>query len=79
MSRALPNGALAIKRIFTKIIMQERSPPSIDDFCYICEDAYGPEEVIEMEEKILKALNFDIGIPLSYRFLRRYARVSNSP
>lgn len=30
-----------------------------------------------MEIKILKVIGFDLGIPLSYRFLRRYARVSN--
>lgn len=31
-----------------------------------------------MEMNILKVVNFDLGIPLSYRFLRRYARVSDS-
>lgn len=29
-----------------------------------------------MEIKILKKIGFDLGVPLSYRFLRRYARVS---
>lgn len=28
-----------------------------------------------MERKILQALNFDINIPVPYRFLRRYAKV----
>jgi cyclin B len=28
-----------------------------------------------METNVLKVLGFDLGIPLSYRFLRRYARV----
>lgn len=28
-----------------------------------------------MEMSILKAVDFDIGLPLSYSFLRRYARV----
>jgi len=46
----------------------------IDDFCYICDDAYSQKEVIAMEEKMLRVLKFDIGMPLSYRFLRRYAR-----
>ena len=31
-----------------------------------------------MEMSILKAVDFDIGLPLSYSFLRRYARVSIS-
>ncbi len=57
-------------------VQQERCPPVIDDFCYICDDAYSQKEVILMEERMLRALKFDIGVPLSYRFLRRYARVS---
>ncbi|CAL8118766.1 unnamed protein product [Orchesella dallaii] len=54
----------------------ERCPPVIDDFCYICDDAYSQKDVIQMEEKMLKSLKFDIGVPLSYRFLRRFARVA---
>ncbi|KRZ44395.1 G2/mitotic-specific cyclin-B3 [Trichinella pseudospiralis] len=56
----------------------ERCPPSIEDFLYICDNAYTAEEVFEKERDVLKNLEFDIGFPLSYRFLRRYARVTNS-
>jgi len=52
----------------------ERTPPMVDDFCYICDDAYPNKDIIRMETKILKVLKFDIGMPVSYRFLRRYAR-----
>lgn len=48
----------------------------IDDFLYICDGAYTQRELLRMEMSILKIMDFDIGIPLSYRFLRRYARVS---
>lgn len=47
----------------------------MDDFLYVCDDAYKREEVIAMETSILQALGFDINIPVSYRFLRRYAKV----
>lgn len=57
---------------------QERTPPYVDDFLYICDDAYNRKELIAMEMKILKKIDFDLGVPLSYRFLRRYARVSFS-
>lgn len=60
---------------FLFALFQERCPPVIDDFCYICDDAYSQKDVIQMEEKMLHVLKFDIGVPLSYRFLRRYARV----
>ncbi|OXA59694.1 G2/mitotic-specific cyclin-B3 [Folsomia candida] len=52
----------------------ERCPPAIDDFCYICDDAYPTKEIIKMEMIILRSLNYDIGFPLSYRFVRRYSR-----
>ncbi|XP_034425168.1 G2/mitotic-specific cyclin-B3 isoform X3 [Hippoglossus hippoglossus] len=53
---------------------EERSPPCVDDFLYICDDAYKREELISMEAGILQTLSFDINIPIPYRFLRRYAK-----
>uniref|UniRef100_A0A8C6TQ99 G2/mitotic-specific cyclin-B2 n=1 Tax=Neogobius melanostomus TaxID=47308 RepID=A0A8C6TQ99_9GOBI len=53
---------------------EERSPPCVDDFLFICDDAYKREELIAMEGNILQTLKFDINIPIPYRFLRRYAR-----
>lgn len=49
--------------------------PQINSFLYVCDNAYKKEEIIEMERKILSAIDFNLGLPLSYRFLRRYARV----
>lgn len=56
-------------------VCQEQCPPSIDDFLYICDDAYKRQEFLVMERNILQGLNFDINIPVPYRFLRRYAKV----
>ncbi|XP_051256429.1 G2/mitotic-specific cyclin-B3 [Dicentrarchus labrax] len=53
---------------------EERSPPCVDDFLYICDDAYKREELISTEASILQKLSFDINIPIPYRFLRRYAK-----
>lgn len=49
----------------------------MEDFLYICDDAYKRKEFLDMERVILKAIGFDIGMPLSYRFLRRYAKVGS--
>ncbi|TNN46404.1 G2/mitotic-specific cyclin-B3 [Liparis tanakae] len=57
---------------------EERSPPCVDDFLYICDDAYKREEIISMEATILQTLAFDISIPIPYRFLRRYAKCVSS-
>jgi len=54
----------------------ERSPPAVDDFLYICDDAYDRRQLLRMEIRMLKVVNFDLGAPLSYTFLRRYARCS---
>lgn len=50
----------------------------VEDFLYICDGAYVHDELIKMEIEVLKTIGFDLGIPLSYRFLRRYTRVSFS-
>lgn len=48
----------------------------MDDFLYICDDAYQREELLAMEMSILQTLHFDVNIPIAYRFLRRFAKVS---
>ncbi|XP_064084485.1 G2/mitotic-specific cyclin-B3-like isoform X1 [Macrobrachium nipponense] len=60
--------------LFIACKFDERTPPYADDFLYICDDAYKRKELLSMEIKVLKVVGYDLGIPLSYRFLRRYAR-----
>uniref|UniRef100_A0A8C5PHB4 G2/mitotic-specific cyclin-B3 n=1 Tax=Leptobrachium leishanense TaxID=445787 RepID=A0A8C5PHB4_9ANUR len=56
----------------------ERGYPCLDDFLYICGNAYKREELLSMEKDILRELNFDINIPVSYRFLRRFAKCAHA-
>ncbi|KHJ75415.1 cyclin domain protein, partial [Oesophagostomum dentatum] len=67
---------LASAAIFISCKFEERSPPLIDDFMYVCEEAFDRDQMIRMEMKVLDTINYDIGFPLSYRHVRRYARVS---
>lgn len=60
--------------LFIASKFDERCPPLVEDFLYICDDAYKRHEFLEMERCILRTIDFDIGFPLSYRFLRRYAK-----
>ncbi|RLU20783.1 hypothetical protein DMN91_007397 [Ooceraea biroi] len=69
---------LGAASLFISSKFDERIPPMVEDFLYICDGAYTQKELIKMEMSVLKVINFDLGIPLSYRFLRRYARVSNT-
>uniref|UniRef100_A0A023FJH7 Putative cyclin b n=1 Tax=Amblyomma cajennense TaxID=34607 RepID=A0A023FJH7_AMBCJ len=65
---------LGATALFVAAKFDERCPPSVRDFLYICDDAYSHEELIAMEGHLLRVLDFQLGMPLSYRFLRRYAR-----
>ena len=48
----------------------------VDDFLYLCDDAYTRDDLLRMERDILKVLDYDVNMPIAYRFLRRLARVS---
>lgn len=67
-------GATAL---FLACKFDERLPPAVQDFLYICDDAYSRQELLAMEITMLKVLNFELGLPISYRFLRRYARCAH--
>jgi hypothetical protein len=41
----------------------------------MCDQDYTVTELNNMQQQLFCALNFDLGAPLSYRFLRRFARV----
>ena len=56
--------------------IDERIPPMLDDFVYVCDDAYSRRQLMEQEREVLAVVGFDVGYPLSYRFVRRYGRVS---
>ncbi len=58
--------------------IDERLPPMLDDFVYVCDDAYNRNQIMEMERKVFDVVGFDVGAPLSYRFVRRYARVKGT-
>ena len=60
--------------IYNNIKLQERYPPYLDDLVFVCDEAYSREQFLETEMKLITALNFDINLPVSYLFLRRYAK-----
>uniref|UniRef100_A0A182MRM7 Uncharacterized protein n=1 Tax=Anopheles culicifacies TaxID=139723 RepID=A0A182MRM7_9DIPT len=57
----------------------ERLPPTVDDFVYFCDGAYERADLLKMERTVFRTIEYDLGYPLSYRFLRRYARVNRIP
>ncbi|KAL9882426.1 G2/mitotic-specific cyclin-B3-like [Glossina fuscipes fuscipes] len=65
---------LGASALFIACKFEECTPPLIEDFLNICDGAYKHEELIHLEKCTLRTIDYDLGIPLSYRFLRRYAR-----
>nr|CAD1837880.1 unnamed protein product [Ananas comosus var. bracteatus] len=53
---------------------EEISPPHVEDFCYITDNSYTKQDVVKMEAKVLKFLNFEMGDPTVKTFLRRFAK-----
>lgn len=66
---------IACAAIFIASKFDERSPPLIDDFLYVTEETFDRDALIKMEMKMLDSVGYDLGCPLSYRYVRRYARV----
>ena len=51
---------------------EEIYPPIVSDIVYITDNAYSAGEILEMEAKILVALDFEVTITSTYRFFERY-------
>lgn len=58
--------------LFIACKYEEIYPPEIKDFVFITDKAYTKEEIIEMETDILRAVNFEITITSSLRYLEYY-------
>ena len=54
---------------------EEIYAPEIKDFVYITDKAYSLEEVLEMENNILRFLDFNLTMPSAFRFLQRYSNI----
>lgn len=57
---------------------EEIYPPIVADFVYITDNAYTKEQILKMEERMLKALQFGIHYTSPLRFLERFTYLKNS-
>lgn len=55
---------------------EEIYPPLLKDFVYITDNKYTAEQILDMEKSILFALDFDIQLTSSFRFLERFSKIS---
>lgn len=56
---------------------EEMYAPEVGDFAYITDNAFTKSQILEMEQVVLRGLNFELGRPLPLHFLRRASKVAN--
>ncbi|KAL7469714.1 hypothetical protein ACHAXS_009967 [Conticribra weissflogii] len=57
---------------------EEIYPPELRDLVYICDRAYTKLQILQMEETILKSLQYQITIPSAHAFLVRYLKAAHA-
>ncbi|XP_072998464.1 cyclin-A1-4-like isoform X3 [Typha latifolia] len=55
---------------------EEICAPQVEEFCYITDNTYFKDEVLQMEAAVLKYLRFEMTAPTAKCFLRRFVRVA---
>ncbi|XP_022141694.1 cyclin-A1-1 [Momordica charantia] len=57
---------------------EEICAPQVEEFCYITDNTYFKEEVLQMESSVLNYLKFEMTAPTAKCFLRRFVRAAQS-
>lgn len=57
---------------------EEICAPQVEEFCYITDNTYCREEVLEMERRVLNELKFELTTPTTKSFLRRFVRAAQA-
>ncbi|XP_006302208.2 cyclin-A1-2 [Capsella rubella] len=55
---------------------EEVCVPQVEDFCYITDNTYSRNELLEMESSVLNYLKFELTTPTAKCFLRRFLRAA---
>ncbi|KAG9448080.1 hypothetical protein H6P81_014208 [Aristolochia fimbriata] len=55
---------------------EEICAPQVEEFCYITDNTYFREEVLQMEADVLRYLKFEMTAPTAKCFLRRFLRAA---
>ncbi|GMH04664.1 hypothetical protein Nepgr_006504 [Nepenthes gracilis] len=57
---------------------EEVSVPVVEDLILISDKAYSRQEVLEMERLMINTLKFNLAVPTSYMFMRRFLKAAQS-
>lgn len=69
---------LGVTSLFLACKHEEIYPPEVRDCVYITDRAYDRQEVLDMEQTILRVLNWRISLPTAYPFLDRFLSLTKA-
>ncbi|CAA3014264.1 cyclin-A2-1-like [Olea europaea var. sylvestris] len=55
---------------------EEICAPRVEEFCFITDNTYTKEEVVKMESRVLNFLGFQLSVPTTKKFLRRFIQAA---
>ncbi|XP_065325210.1 G2/mitotic-specific cyclin-A-like [Gordionus sp. m RMFG-2023] len=70
---------LGTTSMFIAAKFEEIYPPDINEFVYITDGTYSKEQVVRMEQLILKILSFRVGPPTVICFLEKFCKLAGLP
>ncbi|KAL3844124.1 hypothetical protein ACJIZ3_001527 [Penstemon smallii] len=57
---------------------EEICAPRVEEFCFITDNTYSKEEVVRMESRVLNLLAFQLSVPTTKKFLRRFIQAAQA-
>ncbi|WOL03145.1 cyclin-A2-1-like [Canna indica] len=57
---------------------EEICAPRVEEFCFITDNTYTKAEVLKMETQVLSHIGFQLSVPTTKTFLRRFLRAANA-
>eukprot|EP00586_Coscinodiscus_wailesii_P000723 CAMPEP_0172485916 /NCGR_PEP_ID=MMETSP1066-20121228/14195_1 /TAXON_ID=671091 /ORGANISM="Coscinodiscus wailesii, Strain CCMP2513" /LENGTH=395 /DNA_ID=CAMNT_0013251495 /DNA_START=220 /DNA_END=1407 /DNA_ORIENTATION=+ len=57
---------------------EEIYPPALRDLVYICDSAYSKKEILDMEEHVIKTLEYRVTFPSAHLFLVRFLKAAHA-
>ncbi|XP_028604775.2 G2/mitotic-specific cyclin-B1 isoform X2 [Podarcis muralis] len=69
---------VGVTAMFVASKYEEMYPPEIGDFAFVTDNTYTNVQIRQMEMKILRSLDFNLGRPLPLHFLRRASKIGET-
>ncbi|CAK8568692.1 unnamed protein product [Lathyrus sativus] len=69
---------LGVTCMFIASKYEEICAPRVEEFCFITDNTYTKAEVVKMEKEVLNLLRFQLSVPTTKTFLRRFIQAAQS-